>query len=132
MNISYKSDVIPSADKIIDLYKSSGMPRPVNDKARIAKMYENSNLVVSAWDGDLLVGISRCLTDFCWSCYLADLSVKHEYKHKGIGKKLIDLTKERIGEQTMLLLLSVPTAMGYYPKVGFNKVENGFLIDRIK
>jgi predicted N-acetyltransferase YhbS len=132
MNISYKFDVIPDADKIIDLYKSSGMPRPVNDKARIAKMYENSNLVVSAWDGDLLVGISRCLTDFCWSCYLADLSVKHEYKHKGIGKKLIDLTKERIGEQTMLLLLSVPTAMEYYPKVGFKKVENGFLIDRIK
>ena len=132
MNISYKFDVIPDADKIIDLYKSSGMPRPVNDKARIAKMYENSNLVVSAWDGDLLVGISRCLTDFCWSCYLADLSVKHEYKHKGIGKKLIDLTKEKIGEQTMLLLLSVPTAMEYYPKVGFKKVENGFLIDRIK
>jgi predicted N-acetyltransferase YhbS len=132
MNISYKFDVIPDADKIIDLYKSSGMPRPVNDKARIAKMYENSNLVVSAWDGDLLVGISRCLTDFCWSCYLADLSVKHEYKHKGIGKKLIDLTKERIGEQTMLLLLSIPTAMEYYPKVGFKKVENGFLIDRIK
>lgn len=132
MNISYKFDVIPDADKIIDLYKSSGMPRPVNDKARIAKMYENSNLVVSAWDGDLLVGISRCLTDFCWSCYLADLSVKHEYKHKGIGKKLIDLTKERIGEQTMLLLLSVPTAMEYYPKVGFKKVKNGFLIDRIK
>jgi predicted N-acetyltransferase YhbS len=132
MNISYKFDVIPDADKIIDLYKSSGMPRPVNDKGRIAKMYENSNLVVSAWDGDLLVGISRCLTDFCWSCYLADLSVKHEYKHKGIGKKLIDLTKERIGEQTMLLLLSVPTAMEYYPKVGFKKVKNGFLIDRIK
>ena len=132
MNISYKSDVIPSADKIIDLYKSSGMPRPVNDKARISKMYENSNLVISAWDGELLVGISRCLTDFCWSCYLADLSVRHGYKHKGIGKKLIDLIKEKIGEQTMLLLLSVPTAMGYYPKVGFNKVENGFLIDRIK
>jgi N-acetylglutamate synthase-like GNAT family acetyltransferase len=130
MNISYKSDVIPSADKIIDLYKSSGMPRPVNDKARITMMYENSNLVISAWDGELLVGVSRCLTDFCWSCYLADLSVRHEYKHEGIGKKLIEMTKEKIGEQTMLLLLSVPTAMEYYPKVGFKKVDNGFLIDR--
>jgi hypothetical protein len=32
----------------------------------------------------------------------------------------------------MLLLLSVPTAMEYYPKVGFKKVDNGFLIDRTK
>jgi hypothetical protein len=48
MNISYKFDVIHSANKIIDLYKSSGMPRPVNDKARITMMYENSNLVISA------------------------------------------------------------------------------------
>ena len=132
MNIDYKFDVTPSAYEIIELYKSSGMPRPVNDKERITKMYENSNLVVTAWNGELLVGVSRCLTDFCWSCYLADLSVRHEYKGKGIGKKLVELTKDRIGEQTMLLLLSVPTAMEYYPKIGLKKVENGFIIDRVK
>ena len=132
MNIDYKFDVTPSAYEIIELYKSSGMPRPVNDKERITKMYENSNLVVTAWNGELLVGVSRCLTDFCWSCYLADLSVRHEYKGKGIGKKLVELTKDRIGEQTMLLLLSVPTAMEYYPKIGLKKVENGFIIDRTK
>ena len=77
------------------------------------------------------MGASRCLTDLCWSCYLADLSVRHEYKGKGIGK-LVELTKNRIGEQTMLLLLSVPTAMEYYPKIGLKKVENGFIIDRTK
>ena len=132
MNITCKSDVKPSAEEVIDLYKSSGMPRPVNDEERIKKMYDNSNLVITAWDGELLVGVSRCLTDFCWSCYLADLSVRHEYKGKGIGKKLVELTKNRIGEQTMLLLLSVPTAMEYYPKIGLKKVENGFIIDRTK
>ncbi|HKI79129.1 MAG TPA: GNAT family N-acetyltransferase [Ignavibacteriaceae bacterium] len=132
MDIIYKNNVTPSVDKIIELYKSSGLPRPVNNKERIKKMYDNSNLVVTAWDGDLLVGISRSLTDFCWSCYLADLAVMHEYQGKGIGKKLVDLTKDEIGEQTMLLLLSVPTAMEYYPKIGLNKVENGFIIDRTK
>ena len=88
MGITYKFDVTPGTDEIIDLYKNSGMPRPVNDKERIKKMYDNSNLIITAWDGELLVGASRCLTDFCWSCYLADLSVRHEYKGKGIGKKL--------------------------------------------
>jgi len=30
----------------------------------------------------------------------------------------------------MVLLLSVPTAMEYYPKVGFDKVDNGFIMNR--
>ena len=58
-------------------------------------MYANSNLVVSAWDGDNLVGISRSLTDFCYCCYLSDLAVKKVYQKMGIGKKLVAVTKEK-------------------------------------
>ena len=132
MEITYKLDLIPDAEKIIDLYKSSGINRPIADKERIAKMYANSNLIVTAWDISKLVGISRSLTDFCYSCYLSDLAVRKEYQKHGIGKKLIALTKEKIGEHTMLLLLAAPAAMDYYPKVGFENVENGFIIKRTK
>jgi len=132
MGITYKLDIIPDTEKIIDLYKSSGINRPIADKERIAKMYANSNLTVTAWDISKLVGISRSLTDFCYSCYLSDLAVRKEYQKHGIGKKLIALTKEKIGEHTMLLLLAAPAAMDYYPKVGFEHVENGFIIKRTK
>lgn len=130
MNITYKTDITPDTQQIIDLYDSSGINRPTSDQARIANMYANSNLVVTAWDGETLVGIARSLTDFCYACYLSDLAVRKEYQAAGIGKQLIALTKEIIGEQTMLLLLSAPAAMDYYPKVGFEKVENGFMIKR--
>ena len=132
MEITYKHDVLPSTEKIIEVYKSSGINRPVEDVARITKMYTNSNLVVTAWNGQELVGISRSLTDFCFCCYLSDLAVKKEYQKLGIGKKLIAVTKELIGEESMLLLLSVQAAMEYYPKVGLEKVENGFIILRTK
>lgn len=95
-------------------------------------MFEHSNLIVTAWDNDLLVGVSRSITDWVWSCYLADLAVRQDYKKAGIGKKLIKLTKEKVGEQSMVLLLSVPTAMEYYPKVGFTKQESSFIINRTK
>lgn len=130
MEITYRTDITPTPEQIIELYDNSGLKRPTNDPARIKKIYDNSNLVVTAWDGEKLVGVSRCMTDWAWSSYLADLSVSHDYKKSGIGKKLIDLTKETVGEQTMVLLLSVDTAMEYYPKVGFTKVENGFIIHR--
>jgi hypothetical protein len=49
----------------------------------------------------------------------------------GIGKKMIEITKRIVGEQSMLLLLAAPSAMEYYPKVGLEKVDNGFIIKRI-
>jgi len=130
MEITYRFGIIPNTDQIIELYDNSGLPRPTTDRERIQKMYDHSNLVITAWDNEILVGVSRSLTDFCWCCYLADLSVRQEYKGKGVGKKLIELTKQKVGEQSMVLLLSVPTAMEYYTKVGLQKVENGFIINR--
>jgi N-acetylglutamate synthase-like GNAT family acetyltransferase len=132
MEINYQFKLSPPIEDIIDLYKSSGINRLVEDAERIAQMFVHSNLIVSAWDEDKLVGIARSLTDFCYCCYLSDLAVRQEYKKKGIGKKLISLTKEKIGDQTMLLLLSVPMAMDYYPKLNFEKVENGFIIKRAR
>jgi N-acetylglutamate synthase-like GNAT family acetyltransferase len=130
MIINYKYDIIPSTEAIIEVYDSAGLNRPLDDKERIAKMYANSNLVVSAWHDDKLIGIARSLTDFCYCCYLSDLAVSEEYKKSGIGKRLIELTQEKLGEQVMLLLLSAPGAMEYYPKVGFEKVANGFIVHR--
>src|SRR5262249_11142562 len=112
------SDITPNTEVIVRLYNSSGINR---SHKRITKMYANSNLTVTAWDKNQLVGISRSLTDFCYCCYLADLSVREEYKHRGIGIKLIQLTKEIIGDQTMLWLLAAPSAIGYYPKVCFEE-----------
>jgi GNAT superfamily N-acetyltransferase len=132
MEIVYKLDIVPATEQIIEVYNSSGINRPTADKERIKKMYEHSNLIVSAWDKDKLVGISRSLTDFCYCCYLSDLAVRQEYKSKGIGKKLIELTKERIGDQSMLLLLAAPAAMEYYPKIGLQATDNGFIIKRTK
>lgn len=106
MEIIYRKDIKPDTDQIVEVYNSSGINRPTTDKEQIEKMYANSNLVLISWDNDKLVGISRSLTDFCYCCYLSDLTVRREYQTSGIGKKLIELTKDEIGEQTSLILFS--------------------------
>jgi N-acetylglutamate synthase-like GNAT family acetyltransferase len=130
MDIIYQTGLVPDVVAIIKLYKSAGLNRPVDNQERIRKMYANSNLVVSAWHEDKLVGIARSLTDFCYCCYLSDLAVSVDYQKSGIGKQLIEHTRQEIGEQTTLILLSAPAAMGYYPKAGFTVIENGFFIPR--
>jgi predicted N-acetyltransferase YhbS len=132
MEIIYKIDIVPTAEQVIELYDNAALPRPTNDPLRIKKMFENSNLVITAWDEDKLVGICRTITDWVWCSYLADLAVDPGYKKAGIGKKLIELTREKVGEQSMVLLLSVPSAMDYYPKCGFKKEDRGFSIDRVR
>lgn len=132
MKITYQTGLIPDTKDIIEVYRSSGIKRPVEDLTRIANMYANSNLIVTAWTGSKLVGISRSITDFYYCCYLSDLAVRKEYQKTGIGRELIALTKEQIGTQVALILLSAPAAMDYYPKVGFDKIDNGYMIKRSK
>ncbi|RDC62771.1 GNAT family N-acetyltransferase [Adhaeribacter pallidiroseus] len=132
MHITYQIGVLPTVTQVTALYNAAGLPRPTHDPERMQQMYAHSNLVVTAWEGDTLIGVSRSITDWVWSCYLADLAVDPSYQKSGIGKKLIQLTKEKAGEQSMVLLLSVPTALEYYPRVGMQKVENGFILPREK
>jgi GNAT superfamily N-acetyltransferase len=128
--IEYKTNVPIEAQKIIELYRNAGLPRPIDDFKRIEKMFANSNLVISAWKEDELIGISRSLTDFSWCCYLADLAVRKDFQKAGVGRKLVEITRETVGENSNILLLSVPDAMNYYSKIGMEKVENGFIINR--
>ncbi|MFT5674042.1 MAG: ribosomal protein S18 acetylase RimI-like enzyme [Polaribacter sp.] len=131
-NIEFKVGIIPETSEIIEVYSNSGINRPTKDNKRITKMYANSNLIITAWLNNELIGISRSITDFCYACYLSDLAVKRQYQKEGIGKRLIELTEKEIGKETALILLSAPIAMEYYLKIGFEKIDNGFIIRRTK
>jgi GNAT superfamily N-acetyltransferase len=129
-NIQYHLDRGLTPIQLADIFDRAGLIRPTDDLARRAQMLTHGNLLITAWDADKLVGVARSLSDFCFCCYLSDLAVDESYQHHGIGKQLIALTQEKIGSRTTLLLLAAPTAMGYYPKVGFEAVPNGWTIKR--
>lgn len=130
MEIIYTDQDRPTTEEIIDLYLSAGLKRPVEDTERIARMYANSNLIVTARMNGQLIGVSRALTDHGFCCYLSDLAVRKEFQSAGIGKQLISLTKKLVGDQCMLLLLAAANAIEYYPKIGMEAVDNGFIIKR--
>lgn len=132
LEIEYRTNAPLSIEEIIRVYDSSGLKRPTKDVERIRQMFDNSNFVMTAWLGERVIGISRALTDFSFCCYLSDLAVEKEYQKQGVGKELIRRTKEELGDEVMVLLLSAPAAMEYYPKIGMETVQNGFIINRKK
>jgi GNAT superfamily N-acetyltransferase len=127
--ITYRTGNDLELDAVIELYVDStlGERRPVSDRSRMHRMLGHANLVVTAWDGPLMVGISRSLTDFAYATYLADLAVRLTYQRQGIGRELIRLTREAAPMAT-LILLAAPAAEKYYPHVGFEHHPQAWIL----
>ena len=131
--IMYRENAILHSRDILDLYRSAPLPeKALFSEERIASMFTNSNLVISAWDGELLVAVARCLTDHEWNCYVSDLAIRKEYQKGGIGRELLRKVKECVGDCVSVILLSRPETMAYYAKIGFTKIENGFTLKRTR
>src|SRR5688572_10174911 len=94
-------------DAVIELYVASTLSarRPVSDRDRMAAMLRHVNLVVTAWEEGLLVGIARSLTDFAYCTYLSDLAVRLSHQRQGIGRELMRITQREGGPATRLILL---------------------------
>jgi len=119
--ITYRTGNDLELDDVIELYRAStlGERRPVDDRDRMKLMLDNANLVVTAWDGEILVGMARSVSDFSYATYLSDLAVRTSHQKQGIGRELIRRTQEAGGQAT-IILLSAPKAMDYYPRIGFS------------
>lgn len=127
--IRYEAGNDLDLDQVIELYRAStlGERRPVDDRERMAAMLRHANLVVTAWDGELLVGISRALSDFSFVTYLSDLAVRASHQKQGIGKELIRRT-QAAAMQAKLLLLAAPAAEPYYPHIGFTHHPQAWML----
>lgn len=132
--INYEVNQKISVNEFVDVLRRStlGERRPIDDKETMQGMIEHANLTVTAWHDGLLVGISRSVTDFHYACYLSDLAVDEAFQNHGIGKALIQLTADQLGKECKLLLVSAPAANGYYPKLGFEKIDRAWELPRGK
>ena len=120
--IGYRTGNDLDLDAVLELYRAStlGERRPVDDRDRMAAMLRHANLVVTAWDGDQLVGLARSLSDFAFCTYLSDLAVRVSHQRHGLGRELIRRTQQ-LGGPALLILLSAPKAVDYYPRVGLTQ-----------
>ena len=130
--IEYRHNYPLSPRDIARVFDSSGIKRPTHDLPRIARMFSAPCVTISAWSANELIGVCRALTDFSYCCYLSDLAVIKSRQGTGIGKRLISELRSVLSDQVSLILLSAPGAMSYYPTVGFDVVDNGFIVKRSK
>ena len=131
-NILYSVDIAIDLEQFRDVLVRStlGERRPIDAPDCLGGMLQNADIVATAWDGEKLVGVSRSLTDRHYACYLSDLAVDVADQHRGIGKRLIDLTQQQLGPQCKIILLAAPAANDYYKKIGFEHSPRAWVLDR--
>ena len=133
MTPRYQRETI-SAAQFADILDRSGLGvrRPVADLARLQKMLDGADLVVTAREDetDQIIGVARALTDWSFACYLSDLAVDARCQGLGIGRRLVELVREHVGPESMCLLLAAPDAVGFYRGIGMPATDRAFLYPR--
>ncbi len=110
-------------DALVDLYEAVGWsaytaPERVGDLQRALR---NSTYLVTAWDGDCLVGLARGLSDDVSVFYLQDILVRPTYQRQGIGARLLRNCLERYAHVRLHILLTDEDeqVVRFYEALGF-------------
>jgi GNAT superfamily N-acetyltransferase len=127
--LSFLMDYCPPVETIRALYAASPLRRPIHDPERIRRMFEGSNVVISAYAGDRLVGLLRGWTDFVFDGYVCDLAIHPDFQKAGVGRRLLDLA-QGLGEGIQWILVASPLARDYYAHIGWERVEAGWQLPR--
>lgn len=88
---------------------------------KLAVAVKNYETVISAWDGDKLVGLICAMDDGIMTAYIHYLLVNPEYQRQGIGKALLEKTKEIYKDYLRVLLLAYNNAVDFYRACGFTE-----------
>lgn len=125
MNIEYKETKGFTKKEIEELFLSVGW---LSGKYphRLIKALKSSSLVVTAWDGDKLVGLIRALDDGEMVAFLHYLLVRPDYQGKGIAARLLAMVKERYKDYLYINIMPDERQnITFYQKHGFTLLEDG-------
>ena len=78
---------------------------------RLKKAMGNSSRVISAWDGECLVGLIRGLDDGVWQASIDCLLVDPEYQGRKIASALLEMLLEDYRELLYVEVMEEGTAM---------------------
>lgn len=125
MNLLFSLDARPTAAEFIALLTAAGLAgrRPVDRPEVIQAALDGSQLIVTAWEGDSLVGALRAITDFHLHCYVGELAVLPGNQRGGVGLRLQQLLREQLGPDCKIKLSSTTAASTYYPRIGYTRPE---------
>ncbi|MBQ6020622.1 MAG: GNAT family N-acetyltransferase [Clostridia bacterium] len=91
---------------------------------KLVKAMRGFGTVVSAWDGDRLVGMICAMDDGVMTAYIHYLLVRPEYQGAGVGRALVERVKEIYADYLRIVLVAYDEELGFYESCGFKKAAD--------
>ena len=85
----------------------------------IATSLRNSVAVVSAWDGDALIGFARAVGDGAYRALVEDVVVEQAWRGKGVGRELMARLMAQLSSIEEVRLATGPETAPFYERFGF-------------
>lgn len=125
MSIVYKETKVIQTDKVRELYLDAGWMAYTEKGNIINSIIPNALQVISAWEGEELVGLIRTVGDGVYIMYIQDILVKKAYQGRGIGSHLLQtvLSGNKQIPQKVLMTEDKEKTIKFYEKNGFTKVN---------
>ena len=116
--LTLRRDLLVRPQDLAPLFQSVGWHRLISDPARLARLLEGSTEIVSAWDGDRMVGFARAISDEAAYALISTVAVHPAWQGKGVARRLIHALMEN-NDGIRFSLSAVPGAESLYASVGF-------------
>jgi GNAT superfamily N-acetyltransferase len=132
MSIVYAQEQSLSVGDYVAVLSGTTMrdKRPLANAQRIAEMLCGANLIVTAREDGVILGLARCISDGAWVAYCAELAVKESAQARGVGAGLIRTVKGILGPRIGLVLISEEEAIGFYTRIGMERYDRAFFLTR--
>lgn len=96
---------------------------------RLYKALMNSSTVLTVWDDEKLVGLTRVLDDTEMLAQIHYVLVQPEYQGRGIAGKMLEYIKEKYKDFLYIEVMPEDkNNVSFYTKHGFSVMENGAAI----
>lgn len=93
---------------------------------RLHKALMHSSTVLTAWDGDQLVGLVRLLDDSELVAYMHYVLVNPAYHGQGIAGTMIEMVKEKYKDYLYIEIMPEERKnAAFYQRFGFSVMEDG-------
>ncbi len=97
------------------------------------EMLRHTDVAVTAWEEDLLIGFGRVLTDYIYRATIWDVIVDKTHQRQGVGANIVQhiLNHSRLKKVELFWLCT--RMPGFYEKLGFSsKEQTGMVWSRSK
>jgi predicted N-acetyltransferase YhbS len=123
MDLRVRLDDSIVEDEVVDIYRAnrwSSAEKP----AQLLAALRNSHSLVTARNGERLIGLGNAISDGHLVVYYPHMLVHPEYQGKGVGRKMMQAVQSRYAGFHQQMLVADGQAIDFYSSLGFERARN--------